>query len=133
MANEYKIRLEVRGKSSEFGADSVTELLLFLATELFSLDLQTSPATVKNNVDAAAKKLIDEYYQHFVNANNNRTRSPIAGAGLEVDLARCYLARMAIDEVVNWLKRERNFKTSQTAVGRYWMRFAQLPTAARRA
>jgi len=133
MVNEYNIRLEVRGKTSEFGADSVTELLLFMATELFSLDLQTSPANVKNNVDTAAKKLIDEYYQHFVNANNNRSRSPITCAGLEVDLARCYLARMAIDEVVNWLKRERNFKTSQTAVGRYWTRFAQLPTAARRA
>jgi hypothetical protein len=133
MANEYEIRLKVRGTTSEFGADSVTELLLLMAEELFRMDLLTSPANVKNNVDAAAKKLIEEYYQHFVNANNNRSRSPIACAGLEVDLASCYLARMTTDEVVNWLKRERNFKTSQTAVGRYWTRFAQLPTAARRA
>ncbi len=133
MANDYKIKLEVRGTTSEFGADSVTELLLLMAEELFRIDLLTSPANTKNSVDTAAKKLIDEYYQHFANANNNRSRSPIACAGLEADLARCYLARMTIDEVVNWLKRERNFKTSKTAVGRYWTRFAQLPTATRTA
>jgi hypothetical protein len=133
MDNEYKIKLEVRSRTSEFGADTVTELLLLLATELFRLDQLTSPANIQNTVDAAAKKLIEQYYQHFGNLNNNRSRSPIAYAGKEIDLARCYLARMTIGEVVNWLKRERNFKTSGSAVGRYWPKFVQLPAAARTA
>jgi len=131
MANEYKIKLEVRGRTSEFGADSVSELLLLMAEELFRMDLLTSPVNTQNAADTAAKKLIEQYYQRFGNMNNNRSRSPIACAGLEIDLARCYLARMTLGEVVNWLKRERNFKTSITAVGRYWHRFVDLPVATR--
>jgi hypothetical protein len=133
MDNDYKIKLEVRGRTSELGADSVTELLYLMATELFRLDYVTSPANIQNAADAAAKKLIEQYYQHFGNMNNNRSRSPIACAGLEADLAKCYLARMTSRETANWLKRERNFRTSITAIGRYWTRFAQLPAAVRTA
>ncbi|MGD0077219.1 MAG: hypothetical protein ABSB91_01175 [Sedimentisphaerales bacterium] len=133
MDNDYKIKLEVRGRASEFEAESVVELNYLFATELFRLDLLTSPANTKNNAEAEAKKLMEQYYQRFGNMNNNRSRSPIACAGLEVDLARLYLAKGTTGEAVNWLKRERNFKTSITAVGRYWKRFVSLPAAARTA
>jgi hypothetical protein len=133
MDNKYKIRLEVRGKSSEFGADSVTELLLFMATELFSLDLLTSQAnmpskSMQDSNETAAQRLIEAYHTKF-NKTNNRHTTPIFRARKEVDLASCYLARMTVDETVKWLKKHRSFNTSVTAVGRYFRDFAQLPAA----
>jgi hypothetical protein len=130
MANEYKIKLTVRGRTSEFGADSVNELLLLMATELFTMDRpQTSDS---DNADEAAKKLIERYYQRFVRMNNH-LRSPIASAGLEVEVAKCYLAGTTTENAVTYLQKERNFKTSKTAIGRYFARFAPLLAASKTA
>ena len=135
MGNEYKIRLEVRGSTSEFGADSVTELLLFMATELFSLDLLTlqakttnTPKAERDSDDAAAQRLIEQYHARF-NKTNNKSHTPIFRARKEIDVASCYLARMTTVEAVKWLGKHRSFKTSVTAIGRYFRDFAQLPTA----
>jgi hypothetical protein len=133
MDNKYKIKLEVRDKSSEFGADSVTELLLFMATGLFSMDLLTSQAntpsgSTQDSNDAAAQRLIEAYHTKF-NKTNNRHTTPIFRAGKEIDLASCYLARMTTVEAIKWLGKHRSFKTSVSAVGRYFRGFAQLPTA----
>ena len=134
MANEYKMRLEVRGKSSEFGADSVTELLMIMAEELYSLDLLTAQGEkpniqkgTRNSKDAAAQRLIEAYHALFNKTNNNH--SPIFRARKEIDVASCYLARMTVDGTVKWLKKHKSFKTSESAVGRYFRGFAQLPTA----
>ena len=133
MDGEYKIKLEVRGTTSEFGADSVTELLLFMATGLFSMDLLTSQAnapsgSTQDSNDAAAQRLIEAYHTKF-NKTNNRHTTPIFRAGKEIDLASCYLARMTTVEAIKWLGKHRSFKTSVSAVGRYFRGFAQLPTA----
>jgi hypothetical protein len=124
MANEYKIKLAVRGRTSEFGADSVTELLLLFATELFQLDQVTSPQNEQENAKAAAKKLVEKYHQLYIK-NDNRWHSPIANAGLEIEVAKCYLRGMTIKETTGWFKKEKEFKTSMTAIGRYWVKFAQ--------
>jgi hypothetical protein len=124
MANEYKIRLEVRCRSSAFGADTVTELLLQFATELFRLDQATSPQSIQDNIEATAKELVEKYHQLYIKSNN-RGHSPIAGAGLEIEVAKCYLQGRTINETVSWLRKEKEFKTSMTAIGRYWSKFAQ--------
>ena len=133
MANEYKIRLEVRSSSSEFGADSVAELHYLFSTELFRLDLLTSQAntpskSTQDSNETAAQRLIESYHTKF-NKTNNRHTTPIFRAGKEIDLANCYLARMTVDETIKWLKKHRSFKTSGSAVGRYFRDFAQLPIA----
>lgn len=51
---------------------------------------------------------------------NNQTL--IARAGLELDLIECYLKGMTILSVVDWMKTERNFTTSKSVVGRYWVK-----------
>lgn len=134
MANDYKIKLEVRGRTSEFGADSVLELLSLFATELFQLDLLTSQVKIPNKLNeeidesTAARRLIEQYRVRF-DKTNNRSNTMIFRAGREIELARCYLARKTVDETVKWLKKEKDFKTSESAVGRYWRQFAQLPPA----
>lgn len=133
MGNDYKIKLEVRGRTVDFGADSATELFMFLSIELYRMDKITEPSNAPNNTDMAAKRLIEQYCQRFVDMNTNRSHSPMYRAGLEVELAKCYLERMSISQAVNWLKKEKNFKTSDTAVGRYWGRFARLKAASKTA
>jgi len=128
MANEYKIKLEVRGRSDEFGADNVTELLMRLASSLFILDRLASPVNIQNDANTPAQKLLKEYYVRF-DKMDNRSDTLIFRAGKDIDLARCYLARMTVEEAVKWLGKERKFKASMSAVGRYWQKFAQLPTA----
>jgi hypothetical protein len=134
MANEYKIRLEVRGRTSEFGADSVAELFYIFSTELFRLDVLTSQVNIQNksnekqDENTAAQRLIDQYYVKF-NKMDNRSDTSIFRAGKEIELAKCYLARMTVKKTVGWLKKEEDFKTSESAVGRYWKNFAQLPAA----
>jgi len=135
MANDYKIKLEVRGSTSEFGADSVPELLLLMAGELFRMDLLTlqakttnTPKAERDSNDAAAQRLIEAYHTRF-NKTNNRHTTPIFRAGKEIDVASCYLARMTVDGTVKWLKKHRSFKASESAIGRYFRDFAQLPTA----
>ena len=66
MANEYKIKLEVRGRTSEFGADTVTELFYLFATEFFRLDQVTSQANEqakKTGLTMAARELLKQYHQ----------------------------------------------------------------------
>jgi hypothetical protein len=128
MDNDYKIKLEVRGRISEFGADSVAELFYLFSTELFHLDVLTTPANTQSAEDIAAKKLMEQYCQQF---SENRRGTPIFRAGLEVDVAKCYFARMTADKTIEWLKKERGFKTSISAVGRYFARFEQLPAGIR--
>jgi hypothetical protein len=102
-----------------------------LATELFRLDVLTSQANTPNTPtgnDAATKRLLEQYYARF-DKMDNRSDTLIFRAGRDIDLARCYLARMTVEEAVKWLKKERDFKTSISAVGRYWSKFAKLPTA----
>jgi hypothetical protein len=64
---------------------------------------------------------------------NNHLRSPIASAGLEVEVAKCYLAGTTTENAVTYLQKERNFKTSKTAIGRYFARFAPLLAASKTA
>jgi hypothetical protein len=82
----------------------------------------------KNPNDAAAKRLIEEYYARF-DKMDNRSHTLIFRARKDIDLARCYLERKTVEETVQWMKKERDFKTSMSAVGRYFTRFAQLPPA----
>ena len=76
------------------------------------------------NIENTEKKLVEKYHQRFIK-NDNRNHSPMADAGLEVDVAKCYLQGMTIKQTVFWLKKEKDFKASKTAIGRYWVKFAQ--------
>ncbi len=126
--NKYKCELTVGNKTATITAASLSEFLYLLITELFK------PGTFADqgeSDDFEASILVKQYYIKFVNVHSNRRHSPMAAAGLEIDLARCYLNNMSLEQTVEWLKKERGFETSITAVGRYWTRFVQLPAGVR--
>lgn len=128
MANDYKIKLEVRGKNRVFEAESVAELNYLFATELFRLDVLTSPVSKQDKDEEAAKLLLEQYRKRF---RGNRKGTPIFRKGFELDIAKCYLSRRTMEETVDWLKKEKDFDTSISAVGRYFSRFELLPAAIR--
>jgi len=119
----FKIRLEVRDRIYEFGADTAQESLIQFIKELFNMDINAV-----NNGDEAVQRLLDQYRQRF---GRGRMRTPIFRGGVEIDLARCYLTKMTTFETVDWLKKERNFKTNKSAVGRYFARFGRLAAGVR--
>ena len=67
--------------------------------------------------DMAAKYLLSMYYSERQKSKKNRLSS-IAEAGLECDLVKCYLRGFTAAKTVEWLKKERQFNASKSAVGR---------------
>ncbi len=74
--------------------------------------------------ESHAKALYGAFKSQYGHSQNGQ--SPIEINGLEIDLARCFLQRMTILQAIEWLRINKNFKCSRSAVGRYWRRFSSL-------
>jgi|GEM_PF-1729702 len=117
MTKPYKITYEspevtVQAEADTFGAlkSAVAHKLSALVSKRVNLD----GLTLDDAAIAALSALNESRNEHRrYNPNTN-----IACAGVEFDVVRCYLRRMTIDQIVSWLKRNREFKTSRSAVGR---------------
>jgi hypothetical protein len=106
--------------------DSLVTTLLFTASGIIAAS--TIPHPPDDLLEANAKTVLDAYLRRFVR-QNNRLRSPIAEAGLELDLIKCYLSGMTSAETVSWFQQHKNLKTSKTSVGRYWKKLSLLGVA----
>ena len=107
-------------------ADSLNELICALGAAR-SVLAETSPDM---GLEAKAKYVMGLYYCERTKSNN-RGISPIAEAGNEIDLIKCYLRGFNITDTVEWLRIEKQLKTSISAVGRYWTVLGQLPITAK--
>ena len=86
-------------------------------------DLQAPATGLTAHSGAEAKALLTAYYSRFVK-NNHHNQSPLVKA--EMDLALCYLAGMTAKNTATRITENHGFKTSKSAVGRYWKRFTQV-------
>lgn len=75
--------------------------------------------------DIIAREARASYHTYF----GSHVRSRIELAGLELVVIKCYLHGKTIAQTVSYLSFERGFKTSQTAVGRYFARLRWLKIA----
>lgn len=124
MENVYKCSLKISDLISEFEVQDLAEFFCLFGQEVHRME-QLARAEKSQDIDTEARRLIDGYYERFVNKNNRR-HSPIASAGMEIEVAKCYLQGKTINETKNYLEKEKGFNTSNTSVGRYWVKFAQL-------
>ena len=117
MAKPYKINYEspevnVQAEADTFGA--LKSVVAYKLTALVSKRVNLDGLTLDEAAIKALSALNESRNEHRrYNPNTN-----IARAGVEVDVVRCYLQRMTIDQIVSWLKRQRKFKASRSAVGR---------------
>ena len=92
---------------------------------LSSLIAVAEIAEIPGDLNGAAKAVLVMYRQYFWYASN-RQRSQIAKAGMELDLIKCYLRDLTVAQTVRWFEENTGFKTSESAVERYWLRFRSL-------
>jgi hypothetical protein len=82
----------------------------------------------QDDLDSTAQAMVDAYNATF-NSQRDVLGSRIKQAGHVVDVARCYLLGLTLEQTVSTLKQEKGFDTSDTAVGRYWCKFRSLKIA----
>ncbi len=93
---------------SRLVSGDITRLVAARASDNQGEDLDTMAGEVL--------KVFKAYYSY----PKRWCRSRIAVEGLELDLVKCFLQGLTISETVKWFKTHKGFKTSKTAVGRYW-------------
>ncbi|MBW8017140.1 MAG: hypothetical protein FVQ82_13220 [Planctomycetes bacterium] len=71
------------------------------------------------NLDIAAKEALAIYYKNKGKPARHSHGSTIYGAGVELDLIKCYLQDMTAKQIIEWLKNNRSFDTNSSTVGRY--------------
>lgn len=77
------------------------------------------------DLESTAKAMV-EAYNAAKNYQRNVLGSRIKQAGLVIDVARCYLLGLTLDQTVALLKQEKGLKTSSSAVLRFWDKFKLL-------
>jgi len=79
----------------------------------------------QGDLESTAQAVVDAYNATF-KSQKDIQGSRIKRAGLEIDIARCYLLGLTLEQTVAMLRQEKGFKTSHTAIGRYWCKFRPL-------
>jgi hypothetical protein len=89
--------------------DSFSELGNMVATQTIieKLSLDDSAKVVVNVYDMSCRR---------------RYHSSISKAGVELDVAKCYLQNMTIHQIVKWIKVNKKVTVSKSAVGRFCKR-----------
>lgn len=72
-------------------------------------------------VDLAAKT-VEHVYRHVGDKFMRRRHGSIDSKGVELDVIKCYLANMTIDEAVVSVKKHRKVILSRSAIGRVFRR-----------
>jgi hypothetical protein len=81
------------------------------------------------DLDRSAEQMLRMYKACFSKDGDGRPKrllSRAASAGVELDIVRCYLRGMTGAAAIKWLREQAGFKTSSSAIGRYWSAFRSL-------
>ena len=90
-----------------------------------------APELSDHDIDGVANTILVEYNEI---ANRGRQmmgscQPRVVAAGFAKDAIKCYLQRMTLKQTVNWLKLNRHFDCSKTAIGRFWVQLHNIETA----
>ena len=124
MAKAYCCTVTTPQGSQSFEADTWDCLVSMLSR----LITATETMEGRDDLDSTAQAMVDAYNATF-NSQPDVQGSRIKRAGFEIDIARCYLLGLTLEQTVAILKQEKGFKTSHTAIGRYWCKFRPLKIA----
>lgn len=99
----------------------ITEAYSFVGlAEVMPKDIRDAMELVLKR-EGRAEQIRREYCLQF-----DTRQSKIVQAGLQTTLIKLFLEGMMIDEAVDWLKENRNFRASRSAVGRFWSNLSKL-------
>jgi len=121
MAKAYYCTVTTPQGSQSFEADTWGCLVGMLSRLIAAVETMGG----QDDLESTAQAMVDAYNTTF-KSQKDIQGSRIKRSGLEIDIARCYLLGLTMDQTVAMLKQERGFNTSDTAVGRYWCKFRSL-------
>ena len=117
---EYRIVLQTPNGSCAIETKSIDAFVGMFSSD-FSKALKKALDTEHvSTLDTRALNTWDMYRRHQTRKNNQDGYSRIARNGHELDVIKCYLQGMNIAETVKWLRTNKGFVTSKSAIGRYW-------------
>ena len=123
MDRPYKLTLETPTGEYSLDGESLLDIMLQVLPVLAArLDNYLSRTTTVNALELALQTL----NIHKAKQSRGPQTTSVAQAGLELQLIECYLRGMRIMETVQWMKTEKRFDISKSAVGRYWVRLRRL-------
>lgn len=125
MTGAYSLTIKTPQGESVFEGDRWDILSHLISGEIARLVAAGINANPGSDLDVVARnvlKVFKAYYRH----RKRLHRSRLSAVGLELELAKCYLRGLSINETVKWLKAKKNFRVSMTAIGRYWEVFSRI-------
>jgi len=123
MAEKYRFLIETPEISCDVHTNNFSNFLCMVLEQLAKAVNYKGNQTFVDGLDIKAQKVLEIYR---LKINRGRCHSRLATAGLELDVIKCYLQGMTLAQTLEWLKQNRQFIGSDTALGRYWRNFRTL-------
>ena len=93
--------------------------------KIVAAQLSSNPGS---DLDMMARGVLKVFKAYF-NRHKRQYQSRVSKVGLELDLVKCYLRGLTISETVKWFKAHKGFRTSDSAIRRYWEVFRRVGIA----
>ncbi|MBN2375715.1 MAG: hypothetical protein JXD22_04900 [Sedimentisphaerales bacterium] len=120
MSNAYFFTIQTPTENITYQAGSPGTLARVLVPGILRAFPILKPSD--HDIDGIAGNILVEYHK-VVGSQRRRSgkgQPRIIAAGLGKDAIRCYLQRMTMAEAIIWLKENRGFNCSHSAMGRFW-------------
>lgn len=123
MVEKYRFLIETPEISCDVHTNNFSNFLCMVFEQLVKAVNSKGNQPFVGDLDVKAKESLELYRSKI---KRGRCHSRVATAGLELDVIKCYLQGMTIAQTLEWLKKNRQFIGSDSAIGRYWKNFCTL-------
>jgi len=123
MAEKYRFLIETPEISCDVHTDKFSNFLCMVFEQLAKAVNFKGNQTFVGDLDVKAQEVLELYGSKI---KRGPCHSRVAIAGLELDVIKCYLQGMTLAQTLKWLKQNRRFTGSDSALGRYWQKFRML-------
>jgi hypothetical protein len=123
MAEKYRFLIETPEISCDISTNSFSSFLCTVFEQLAKAVNSKGNQIFVSDLDVRAQEVL-EFYRSKI--KRGRCHSRVATAGLELNVIKCYLQGMTLTQTLEWLKQNRQFVGSDSALGRYWRNFHAL-------
>lgn len=123
MAEKYHFLIETPEINCDVHTNNFSNFLGMVFEQLAKAVNSPGNQTFVSDLDVKAQEALELYRSK---RKPGRYHSRVATAGLELDVIKCYLQGMTLAQTLEWLKQNRQFIGSDTALGRYWRNFRTL-------
>jgi len=123
--SRYSFTLTTPQDSCSYEAETWGRLAALILSQVSRITRECVHLESNHSVELAVSMLLAMFHTRF-QRYRSADRAGICAAGLERDIASCYLQGMTIQKCVVWLRDNKDFAVSKTTIGRYWRKFRSL-------